>query len=145
MIQQVTIENAPQWAALCNAFWPHNPAEEMMEAFRRGEYTQEYLYYADGVPVAFLSLSLRKDYVEGKCDSLPVGYVEGIYVQPPYRGRGIAGEMIAFAKGWAQAQGCTMLASDCELGNEESRRFHNKIGFVEESINIHFSLDLKKR
>ena len=85
---------------------------------------------AGGVAVAFMSLSLRHDYVEGT-DSSPVGYLEGIYVKPDFRKSGIAAEMVEFAKEWVVSKGCTELASDCELDNEDSRLFHSKIGFEE--------------
>jgi len=114
----------------------------MLEAFSKGEYDNEYLYEADNALIAFISLSLRRDYVEGKVDSNPVGYLEAIYVEPEYRKRGIARELVSFAKIWSIEQGCSMLASGCELANEESRIFHNKIGFAEASINVHFTMSL---
>ncbi|GAA0893000.1 hypothetical protein GCM10009122_26790 [Fulvivirga kasyanovii] len=44
--------------------------------------------------IAFIMLSLRKDYVEGTTSS-PVGYVEAIYVKPEYRRSGIAKDLMA--------------------------------------------------
>ena len=141
-IVNVTNDNKKIWAVLCNELWPHNSTDEMLEAFSDGEYKNEYLYQLDGVAVAFVSLSVRHDYVEGKFDSRPVGYLEGIYVKPEYRNRGIAKEMVLFSKKWSIENGCSMLASDCELTNEESRMFHNKIGFSEVNINVHFIMQL---
>lgn len=141
-IVRVTKVNASLWAQLCNELWPDCKAEEILEAFERGGYQNEYLSLINGKYVAFMSLSLRNDYVEGKTDSNPVGYLEGIYVKPEYRKQGIAKELIAYARKWAEEQGCSMLASDCELPKEESRLFHNKMGFVEASINVHFKIDL---
>jgi aminoglycoside 6'-N-acetyltransferase I len=114
----------------------------MMEGFDSGEYPNEYLYFSDDLPAAFISLSVRNDYVEGKEGANPVGYLEGIYVKPEYRKRGIASELVRFAKNWSAQRGCTMFASDCELTNEESRMFHNKIGFREESVNVHFIMNI---
>lgn len=143
-IIKVTDENAKMWAELCNELWPHNSVHEMLEAFNSGEYKNEYLCQIDGLYVAFLSLSVRSDYVEGKTDSKPVGYLEGIYVKPEYRKRGIAKALVEFAQKWVSEKGCSMLASDCELSNEDSRIFHNKIGFVEASINVHFKMELEQ-
>lgn len=141
-IVHVTSSNARLWAELCNDLWSHNSIEEMLIAFNNDEFPNEYLYQINNIPVAFLSLSIRNDYVEGKTDSNPVGYLEGIYVKPAYRKRGIAKELVDFAKKWSIEHGCTMLASDCELTNKESRLFHNKIGFVEANINVHFTMNL---
>ena len=141
-IIHVTSDTVKTWAVLCNELWPHNSIDEMLDEFARGEYNDEYLLRIDGEFAAFISLSIRNDYVEGKKDSNPVGYLEAIYVRAQYRKNGIARELIDFAKKWSIERGCTMLASDCELSNEGSRLFHNKIGFTETNINVHFTLDL---
>lgn len=88
-----------------------------------------------------MSLSLRHDYVEG-AESSPVGYLEGIYVRPGHRKKGIAKELVQFAKEWAKNRGCTELASDCEIGNEASRAFHAKMGFAEANRIICFNMRL---
>jgi aminoglycoside 6'-N-acetyltransferase I len=69
---------------------------------------------------------------------------EGIYVKPEYRRRGVAKELVEFAKRWSIERGCLMLASDCFLENTPSRSFHNKIGFKEVSVNVHFTMDLRQ-
>lgn len=141
-IIKVSDKSARIWAELCHELWPHHSADEMLSEYKRGALPNEFLYLQAEQPIAFLSLSIRTDYVEGKTDPGPVGYVEGIYVRMPYRKRGIAKELIQFAKRWAAEQGCTMLASDCELDNEDSRLFHKKIGFDEVSVNVHFAMQL---
>ena len=130
VIVPVTIENEKDWAELCVALWSDNTMEAMLEERESGKFPNEYLYFVEIESVAFMSLSLRHDYVEGT-DSNPVGYLEGIYVKPDFRERGIASALVDFAKEWAISQGCSELASDCELDNEDSRLFHNNIGFEE--------------
>ncbi len=142
-ISHVTNTNAKSWAELCNELWPHNSVIEMLKVFKNGEYKNEYLYQINDIYVAFLSLSIRNDYVEGKIDSNPVAYLEGIYVKPLYRRNGIARELVNFAKTWAVENGSSMIASDCELSNKESRIFHNSIGFDEANVNVHFTMKLR--
>jgi aminoglycoside 6'-N-acetyltransferase I len=142
VIVPVTNENEKEWAKLCVALWSDNTTDDMLEELHSGKLPNEYLYMVESEAVAFISLSLRHDYVEGT-DSNPVGYLEGIYVKPDYRGRGIAAELVEFAKGWSISKGCVELASDCELDNEESRLFHSKIGFKEANRIICFTMDLK--
>lgn len=144
-IIKVSDKYARIWAELCHELWPHNSVEEMLGELRGGELPNEYLYLLDEQPVAFVSLSVRTDYVEGKTNAGPVGYLEAIYVRPPYRHQGIAKELVEFAKSWAAERGCAMLASDCELANEDSRLFHRKIGFDEVSVNVHFAMSLTER
>ena len=69
--------------------------------------------------------------------------MEGIYVKPNFRERGIAAELIEFAKEWAISHGCSELASDCEINNEDSQSFHGKLGFVEANRIICFTMDLE--
>jgi aminoglycoside 6'-N-acetyltransferase I len=80
--------------------------------------------------------------VEGTSSS-PVGYLEAIYVKPEFRNQGIAKKLVDFAKNWSIERGCSELASDCELDNEISRKFHNKIGFEEANTIVCFTMDLK--
>ncbi|MCL2003868.1 MAG: GNAT family N-acetyltransferase [Oscillospiraceae bacterium] len=142
MIVPVTKENEDAWAELCVALWPENTVEDIFRERSGGRLLQnEFLYMDGGEAVAFLSLSLRRDYVEGT-DSSPVGYLEGIYVKPGTRGKGVGRELTEFAKAWSRERGCSEFASDCELHNEASRAFHEKIGFREENRIICFVMDL---
>lgn len=144
MIVSVTGDNEQVWAALCVALWPDECAENLLEQRARGELPNEFLYLIGDQAVAFLSLSLRHDYVEGT-DSSPVGYLEGIYVKPEYRGRGIARDLVEYAKRWARERRCSQLASDCEVGNELGETFHKRTGFQEANRIICFTLDLHTR
>lgn len=80
--------------------------------------------------VAFIMLSLRKDYVEGTTSS-PVGYVEAIYVKPEYRRAGIAKSLMIAGETWCKDMGCKEMASDTELHNTTSQKFHEHAGFNE--------------
>jgi len=96
----------------------------------------------DGVnAVAFAHCSLRFDYVEATSSS-PVGYLEGIYIEPDFRKQDIAKQLVNTCENWAKGNGCTEFASDCDLTNEESYKFHLKIGFIEANRNIHFTKGL---
>ncbi|MDL2232035.1 GNAT family N-acetyltransferase [Ruminococcaceae bacterium OttesenSCG-928-L11] len=141
MIIPVDTQNKAEWARLCNALWPHNSPADMLEEWEAGKLPHEFLYYREGQAVAFVSLSLRRDYVEGT-ESSPVGYIEGIYVEPALRQAGIARELIAFAGDWSRQRGCTEMASDCEVENTLSRRFHAGVGFEEAGVNVHFTMKL---
>ena len=63
--------------------------------------------------------------------SSPVGYLEGIFVREEFRHQGIAKQLLFACENWAKEQGCREFASDCELGNTESLRFHLGLGFEE--------------
>ncbi len=81
-------------------------------------------------PVGFAQCQLRRDYVEGTGTS-PVGYLEGIFVEPSCRRQGVARALAAACEDWCRGCGCREFASDCEIGNEQSRLFHLRAGFRE--------------
>ncbi len=91
--------------------------------------TAFFLAEEDGQPVGFAQCQLRHDYVEGT-DSSPAGYLEGIFTKEAVRGKGIAALLVR-CESWAKEKGCTEFASDCELLNEASIRFHKALDFSE--------------
>lgn len=64
-------------------------------------------------------------------ESSPVGYLEGIWVEPAFRGQGVAGRLLQKCQEWAKEKGCAEFASDCEIHNSESLSFHLQNGFRE--------------
>ena len=84
----------------------------------------------DGNAVAFAEATLRKDYVNG-CSTAPVGFLEGLYVEPAYRGHGLARLLSKALEEWAIGLGCTEFASDVLLHNEAGQRAHEALGYTE--------------
>ncbi len=118
---------------LAMELWPHHSREEMAEEFApllAVEDAAVFGWQQEGRWEAFAQCQLRRDYVEG-CETSPVGYLEGIFVREPLRGQGVAKALLARCEAWAREQGCTEFASDCELSNEDSLRFHLVTGFQE--------------
>ncbi len=143
MIEKVSDLNKIVWAKLASSLWS-STEEELLEAFNKNYYQNEFLYIDNNHYAGFISLSLRNDYVEGT-DSSPVAYVEGIYVEAAYQKKGIARTLIEFAKAWAKNNGCQELASDAELTNTESIAFHKKIGFEEKKRIVCFAMKVEKK
>ena len=80
-------------------------------------------------------------YVEGTHSS-PVGYLEGIFIKAEYRNHGFAKELLKECEKWAKEKGCTEFASDCELDNDDSFRFHRAMEFEEANRIICFKKDI---
>lgn len=144
MIQKAENKDLPVLSELACRLWPGHTEAEMRDAY--AEMLQKpdaafFLAYTEEIPVGFAHCQLRYDYVEGT-DSSPVGYLEGIYVADGYRKRGIAGELLAACESWAKGRGCTEFASDCELSNVQSLRFHLNVGFTEANRIICFTKKL---
>lgn len=132
MILKAGREHCSDLALLAAELWPGHTAREMEEEC--GEILEQggvfFLAMEEEKPAAFVQCQLRYDYVEGT-DHSPVGYLEGIYVREEFRGRGLAGELVKLCEKWARERGCTEFASDCELDNVDSLRFHLHCGFAE--------------
>jgi len=75
----------------------------------------------------FVCCALRP-WAEG-CQSTPCPYVEGWWVAPDLRGKGVGRALIAAVEAWALAAGHRELASDAAVDNEGSLRAHAALGF----------------
>lgn len=95
----------------------------------------------DGKLVGFLEASIRP-FVED-CRSDAVGYLEGWFVEPLYRHRGVGGKLVNAAENWARQHGCIEMASDAEVGNEMSLSAHVGLGYEETSRLVHLRKELK--
>ncbi len=84
----------------------------------------------DGSAMGFAEVSVRTDYVNG-CQHRPALYLEGIYVAPQYRGRGVARALCAAAERWGHEHGCREFASDVYLDDDNSLAAHAGLGFEE--------------
>ena len=91
--------------------------------------------------VGFAQCQLRHDYVEG-CETSPVGFLEGVYVNDAYRRSGVARALLSACEEWARSVGCSEFASDCEIDNHDSLAWHLKNGFAEMGRTIWFAKKL---
>lgn len=133
MITEVTEIHRNDTYTLLKSLWPDMTSEELSALFHtlitHFNHTA-YLYYMNDKAIGYAQTSLRHDYVEGTNTS-PVGYLEGIYVEPYYRRHKIAQELLEHCEQWALQKGCTEFASDCAFENSESTLFHTNSGFKE--------------
>ena len=144
LIRKATLEDVPQLVSLAIQMWKSHTVEDLTKIFcehiRKGK-NIIFLAISEEHIVGFAQCGLRFDYVEGT-DSSPVGYLEGIFVLEEYKKRGYAKELLGECQNWAKDQGCLEFASDCELDNEDSLKFHLKMGFAEANRIICFTKSL---
>ena len=116
------------------ALWPDCSDDrhelEMLSAREKSAGGTTFVYdRGNGALGAFAELSIR-NIVDGALSDR-VAYLEGWYVDPDLRGRGIGRRLIEAAEAWAAAQGLSELGSDAELHNEDSITAHKALGFRE--------------
>jgi len=147
-IRAVCEADKAEWVRLRTALWPDGSEDHAADitAFLGGEsftWSQSFLALAVFVAIrpagglcGFVEASIRP-HVAG-CDTKPVGYVEGWFVDPDMRRQGIGRCLVEAAERWAMNRGCKEMASDAHLENRISVQAHKALGFEESSRNVHF-------
>lgn len=142
LIRPLEERDEPCWSRLRQELWPDCDRQDsqgelpfFLSGRDRGGQVCRVLVCEVGELVAFAEASLRP-YAEG-CDSSPVGYLEGWYVQPQWRRCGIGRRLLEAVEEWARGHGCTEMASDTGQSNLQSRAAHARLGFTEEEVLVH--------
>lgn len=134
-------QHAERWALMRAALWPEQGVaghrEEILELLRQGRGVTLLALDAGEEAIGFAEVALRHDYVNG-CETSPVVFLEGIYVDPQARRRGVAAALSRAAAEWGRARGCTEMASDADIANAASHAFHAAIGFAETERVVYF-------
>jgi aminoglycoside 6'-N-acetyltransferase I len=140
-VRRVSPEDEAEWLRVRDALWPGlAPAHHRQEM---ADYLADEATHAvfvvdrgDGRLGGFLEASTRT--VAEGCETSPVGYIEGWYVDPDLRRSGWGGSLVAAAEEWARGRGYAEMASDCEIANGVSFRAHTALGYRETDRLVHF-------
>jgi aminoglycoside 6'-N-acetyltransferase I len=144
-VRTITEADLSEWFRLRRKLWDATSDDdhqaEMLDILDHAE-TQLVLVAdaGEGKLAGFLEASIRP-FVED-CESDNVGYLEGWFVDPEHRRRGIGRELVAGAEEWARSRGATEMASDAEIGNEQSLTAHIRLGYEETSRLVHLRKEL---
>ena len=141
-IERCSSLDQPGWLQMRMALWTDATADDhrgyMAVLLAQPErFLQLMMYDENRQPVGFIEGSIRNDFVNGT-ESSPVGFVEGVFVVPAWRRKGVARQLFAAIGDWARARGCRELASDALLENESSQRAHRALGFEETERVVYF-------
>jgi aminoglycoside 6'-N-acetyltransferase I len=147
MIEQCATIEHHGWLSLRTALWPDtDPPEHLSEmawfCAVPDRFAQFIAYDDSRVPLGLIEIALRSDYVNGTSTS-PVAFLEGIYVIPSARKRGVARALVAHVERWAISAGCSEFASDAALNNEASHVMHKALGFSETERVVYFRKPLR--
>ncbi len=134
-VRPIQSADSSAWLELRLALWPEGSRDEHareIERFFAGDFPRSpwAVFLAvdgDGRVLGLAELSVRP-YAEG-CRSNRVGYLEGWYVRPEARGRGVGQTLVDAAEDWARSLGCDEFASDADPENKVSAKAHLALGF----------------
>jgi aminoglycoside 6'-N-acetyltransferase I len=128
VVRHPQAEDRAEWTRMRLALWPESSAAshaEEIAAFLTGNLTgwlaglhAVAAFVADrpgGGLCGFLEASVRP--MADGCTTHPVGYIEGWFVDPDLRQRGVGRTLVKAAEEWASLQGCREMASDAHLVN----------------------------
>ncbi len=145
-IRLAQLADCGQLARLREALWPESSSEEHAKELApilsgNACLTMPMIILVaettDQALVGFLEAGLRS-HAEGCDASRSVGYIEGWYVAESHRRRGIGSELLVAAENWARGHGCTEMASDTWIDNEQSQRVHELLGYEVVDRCVHY-------
>jgi aminoglycoside 6'-N-acetyltransferase I len=149
-VRPATPADAASWLEMRHALWPPEEgeppgghAQEIEQYFARelAMPLQVLIAFDGNERVGFVELSIRA-YAEG-CTTDRVAFLEGWYVVPGARRKGVGRALVEASEHWGLGQGCTEFGSDALLDNAVSAAAHQALGF-EEVVQIRcFRKDLK--
>jgi aminoglycoside 6'-N-acetyltransferase I len=145
-VRHATRGDEASLARLRHALWPDGSEAEHRQEVERfltdlGRRGAMLVAEGESSLLGFAEVSIRA-YAEG-CRTDRVGYLEGWFVEPAARQRGIGRQLVAAAEAWARSQGCIEFASDAEEDNELSAAAHRALGFAEVGLIRCFRKDLQ--
>ncbi|MGO9450441.1 MAG: GNAT family N-acetyltransferase [Candidatus Binataceae bacterium] len=124
-------EEVAAYRGLRLALWPMPEEENLreVEGILRDSRWAVFVAFLDGEPAGMIEVRLR-EFAEAACSS-PVGYLEGWYVVPGSRRKGVGLRLVEAAEAWAKSCGCVEMASDTEIDNVASIKAHERLGYRE--------------
>jgi aminoglycoside 6'-N-acetyltransferase I len=139
-----------EWMRMRRELWPELPADE---AAQRADCEVWLARKNSAVLVAQRSVSSllcgfievgEREFADG-CETSPVAYLEGWFVDEDLRGQGIGRHLVDAAEEWAVTHGYREFASDALLENLPSQRVHNAVGFVEVERAVRYAKQLRTK
>jgi len=146
-VREILESDRPEWVRMRAALWPGSLSEHDAETRayfeERSGFPIVFVAEVDGRLAGFLVLDHRK-YAPG-CQSSPVPFIEGWYVEPASQRQGIGRALVEAAEAHARAAGHHEIASDTELTNADGIAAHRAVGYEEVERVVCFRRSLRDR
>jgi aminoglycoside 6'-N-acetyltransferase I len=139
-IREMEARDRAAWAKMRAALWP-DASEQLhaaeIETFLVGPDAWSFIAEtAEGEPTGFAEVALRP-YANG-CESRPVPFLEGFWIEPPFRRQGLGAQLIAYVETLLAARGFREIGSDALIDNGVSHAAHLAWGFSETERVVYF-------
>lgn len=140
-IREIQKTDKTEYLQMRQSLWPDSTAEEVEDFFQQPKWTTFVAEKENSKLCGFIEVGQRP-YAEG-CETSPVAYIEGWYVDPDVQRQGVGRKLVQRAEAWARKNGFTEIASDTWLENETSIEAHKALGFNEVERLVCFVKELK--
>lgn len=138
----------PEWCRMRCALWPDDTRagheRGMVEWLARPDAVVLVAVRGDGNGLAGFAEVATRPYADG-CDTSPVAFLEGWYVDPDLRRSGVGRALVDAAEDWARERGLREFASDALLDNVTSHKAHEAVGFQEVERAVRYRKPLTDR
>lgn len=129
----IVASDRADWVRLRDQLWPGSLSDHEAETRRYFEklVPLPFVFVAelDGRLVGFLELDYRK--YAPDCESSPVPFIEGWYVEQALQRQGIGRALVEAAEAHARKAGHHEIASDSEIDNADGIAAHRALGYDE--------------
>lgn len=144
-VRLIESQDTAEWLRMRQALWPDCSEETHLEEMAgiRCNLSDTPVFVAcrdEGGLCGFLEASLHTQ--AGGCETSPIGYIEGWYVDRDQRETGVGRLLVEMTEAWAVLRGCQEMASDCLIDNATSLSAHLALGYEEAERLIHFRKSL---
>jgi aminoglycoside 6'-N-acetyltransferase I len=119
---------------------PEYDQREMEQISVSGIWFCYFIENETGETIGLVELSSRN--IVDNCLSSPVAYLEGLYLEPECRGRGLGKQAARLVFDWCRERGFSELATDAELANTAAQNFYRALGFEETDRVVEYRMQI---
>jgi aminoglycoside 6'-N-acetyltransferase I len=139
-VRELTSADHAAWCRMRRLLWPDETArghyaaiDEILDAKDAWGFVAET---PDNEPLGFAEISIRK--AANGCESQPVPFLEGIWVEPRSRRQRVGARLMAHIEAFLKARGFRELGSDGLIENRAAHDAHAGWGFSETERVVYF-------
>ena len=140
IVRELTSTDRAAWLRMRMLLWPDETArghdaaiDEILDANDAWGFIAETL---DNEPLGFAEICVRK--AANGCDSRPVPFLEGIWVEQRFRRQRVGARLIGHIQTFLKTRGFCELGSDSLIENQGAHDAHAGWGFSETERVVYF-------
>jgi aminoglycoside 6'-N-acetyltransferase I len=139
LIKRAGTQDHGVWVILRRQLWSGSKkmhAAEVRDFSSKRNFICFIAWDEDKKAVGFTEASIRP-FANG-CKERPVPFLEGLWVDPRFRGRNIGKQLVSAVESWAIRRSFREIGSDALISNKVSHKAHAAYGFEETERVVYF-------